>query len=77
MQSDKRTGTVNYSLEHVIRLHLSRIIYISMFEQILDTKTDLLDGDRGFPRLFFVQDGETNCARRVDVGMEEWRIEFA
>lgn len=36
---------VHYSLEHVIRLHLSRIIYISVFEQILDTKTDLLDGD--------------------------------
>lgn len=68
---------VHYSLEHVIRLHLSRIIYISMFKQILDTKTDLLDGDRGFPRLFFVQNGETNCSRGIDVGMKEGRIKLA
>ena len=42
-----------------------------------EVSADLLDCDRGFPRLLFVENGQADGARRVYVGVEEWWREFA
>lgn len=38
---------------------------------------DLFDGDGGLPSFVFVEDGETDGARGVDIRMEQRRIKFA
>jgi hypothetical protein len=40
-------------------------------------RTDLLDRDRWLPALLLIQDRETDSAGRVDVRVEESRVEFA
>ena len=42
----------------------------------LDAEEDLLDGNSGPPVLLLVQDGETDGAAGVDVGVEEWGHEL-
>ena len=37
----------------------------------------LFDGDRWPPRLFLVEDGETDGSGRIDIWMKEGWIEFA
>ena len=44
-------------LEEVVGFSLSRRFRIGIVEQILDSKENLLDGDRWFPSLLLVQDG--------------------
>jgi hypothetical protein len=39
----------------------------------LDTQKDLLDGDGWPPVLLFVQQGQADCARWIDIGVEKWR----
>ena len=43
----------------------------------MDTEENLLDGDRRFPCLFFIQNVQADRARGVDVGVEERGDEFA
>lgn len=68
-------GTV--SLEQVVGLCLSRRLRVRIVQQVLDTQQDLLNGDRGLPRLFFVQDRQTDSSGGVDVGVKQRRDEFA
>ena len=42
-------------LEEVIGISLGGRLRVWIVEQILNPNKDLLDGDRGFPTLFFVQ----------------------
>lgn len=37
----------------------------------------LLDSNGGLPRLFFIQNRETDGSRWINVGMEKWWGEFA
>jgi hypothetical protein len=37
---------------------------------------DLFDCDGWFPSFVFVEDGETDCARGIDIRMEQRRIKF-
>lgn len=64
-------------LEQVERVGLGRGLWIRLVEQRLDAEQDLLDGDGGLPALFFVEDGEADGARGVDVWVEERGGEFA
>lgn len=50
---------------------------VRIVEQILNPQQDLLDRNRGFPALIFVQDTKTNRTGGKDVGMEERRSELA
>lgn len=65
------------SLIHIVRLSLSGRFGVGVIEKILDAEKDLFDGNGGLPCLFLVQDGQTDGAGRVDVGVEERRDEFA
>ena len=40
-----------------------------VFDQLLDSKQDLLDSYVRLPVFLLVQNGQTNSARRVDIGM--------
>lgn len=63
--------------EHVIGFGLRRRFGVRVVQELLDADQDLLDRDGGSPGLFFVEDGQANGARRIDVGMKEGRVEFA
>lgn len=56
---------------------MGRRIGVGGIEEFLDAEKDLLDGDGGFPAFFFVENGKTDCAGGVDVGVEERWCEFA
>jgi hypothetical protein len=56
---------------------LCRRVGIGIIEQVLNPNQDLFDGNGRTPTLFFVEDGEANGARRIDVGVEERWHEFA
>ena len=43
----------------------------------LEYITHLFDCNCGLPRLLFVKNRQADGARRIDVGMEQRRIEFA
>ena len=43
----------------------------------MDAQQDLFDVDGGLPAFFFVEDGEADGARGVDVWVEEGWDEFA
>lgn len=43
----------------------------------MDTKENLLESDGRFPSLFLVEDRKADGARRVDIGVEQRRDEFA
>jgi hypothetical protein len=64
-------------LKEVERIGLRWRLGVRLVEQRLDTEQDLFNSDGGFPALFFVEDGETDCARGIDVWVEEWGGEFA
>ena len=64
-------------LEQVIRVSLRRRLGIWVVEQILNTDENLFDGNGGFPAFFLIKDRKTHGAGRIDVGMEQWRNEFA
>lgn len=64
-------------LEQIIRIRLRGTLRIHLIEQHLDADQNLLDRDRGPPPLLFVENGEADGPRRVDVGVEERRDEFA
>lgn len=64
-------------LEQVERVGLGGGLRVRLVEQRLDAEQDLLDGDGGLPALFFVEDGEADGARGVDVWVEERGGEFA
>lgn len=48
-----------------------------LFQENKTTSTHLLHRDTGFPRLFLIQDRQTDRAGGIDVGMEQGRVEFA
>lgn len=43
----------------------------------MDAKQYLFDGNRRLPRFLLIEDREAHSTRRVDVGMEQRRDEFA
>lgn len=43
----------------------------------MDTKENLLESDGRFPSLFLVEDRKADGARRIDIGVEQRRDEFA
>jgi hypothetical protein len=64
-------------LEQVERIGLRGRLRVRLVEQRLDAQQDLLNGNCGFPALFFVKDREADGTRGVDVWVEEWWNEFA
>jgi len=64
-------------LEQVVCIRLGWRFGIGIIEQVLNADEDLPDGDCWLPTFFFVQDRETDCARRVDIWMEKRGREFA
>lgn len=64
-------------LEHGVRLDLGGIGSVRIVQQVLNPQEQLFDSDRRFPSLLLVQDRKTDGPRRVDVGVEERRGEFA
>lgn len=63
--------------EQVVGLGLGRRLGIGLVQQGLDAEKDLLDGDGGFPAFLFIENGQADGSRRVDVGVEKWRDELA
>lgn len=63
--------------EEIVGFGLRGGLRVWIIEKILDSKENLLDSDRGFPCLFFIQNRKADGARRVDVGVEERGDEFA
>jgi hypothetical protein len=63
--------------EQIVSLCLSRRLGVGLVKQRLDAEKNLLDGDGGLPAFLLVQDGETDGARRVDVGVKERRHKLA
>ena len=48
-----------------------------VLQQFLDAQKDGLDRDVGLPVFLVVEDGEADCARGVDVGVGQDRLEDA
>jgi len=63
--------------EQVERVGLCWALWVRLVEQGLDAEQDLFDVDGGLPAFFFVEDGEADGARGVDVWVEEGWDEFA
>ena len=63
--------------KQIERVGLGGGIRVGFIEEGLDTEQDLLDVYRGLPAFFFVEDGEADGARGVDVWVEERGYEFA
>lgn len=64
-------------LKEVVCIRLRWRIGIWVIEKILDAQQDLLDRDCRLPAFLLVQNRQTDGAGRIDIGMEEWRNEFA
>uniref|UniRef100_A0A0E9XE24 Uncharacterized protein n=1 Tax=Anguilla anguilla TaxID=7936 RepID=A0A0E9XE24_ANGAN len=56
---------------------LGRILYVGFIKKLLDTQQDLLDGDGRPPVLIFLQDGQTDGARRVDIWVKDGWFKLA
>jgi hypothetical protein len=52
-------------------------VWVRLIKQVLDAEEDLLDGDSWLPCIFFIQDGQADRARGINVGVEERWDEFA
>lgn len=63
--------------EQLVCFRLSRTIRIRIIQQILDSDQNLFESNRWTPALFFVQNGQTNGSRWINIGMKERRHEFA
>jgi hypothetical protein len=63
--------------KQVVCIGLGRGVRVGIIEEVLNSKKDLLDGDRRLPPFFLVQDGEADGTGGVDVGVKERRDEFA
>lgn len=57
-------------LEQIKCVGLRRRLWVGFVEQRLNTQQDLFDIYRGLPAFFFVEDGEADGARGVNVGVE-------
>jgi len=55
----------------LISFGLSGICRIRGIEELLDTNKDLLHCDSWSPTGVFVENREANCARRINIGVEE------
>lgn len=64
-------------LEEVVGLGLCRRIGVRVIQQVLDTQQELLDGNGGAPCFLLVENREAYGARGINVGVEQWRSEFA
>lgn len=64
-------------LEEIVRLSLGWGFGVGVVQQVLNAEQNLLHCDRRLPCLFFVEDGEADRARGVDIGVEERGDEFA
>jgi hypothetical protein len=64
-------------LEQVERISLRRRLRVRLVEQRLYAQQNLLDRNRRLPAFFFVEDGQTDGAGGVDVGVEQRGNEFA
>jgi len=63
-------------LEQIVCFSLGWRVGVWLVKQRLNAQEYFFDGDGGFPAFFFVEDGEADCARRVDVWVEEWGYKF-
>ena len=68
---------VTVLFEQVVGFGLGWRIWIWIIEEVLDPEKNLLDCDSRLPAFFFIQDGEADGSRRVDIWMEERRHKFA
>lgn len=50
---------------------------VRLIKQRLDAEQDLFDCNCRLPALLLIQDRQADCARGVDVRMEQWRDKFA
>jgi hypothetical protein len=64
-------------LVQIERVGLGGRFRVRLIEQRLNTEENLFDVDRGFPAFFFIENGEADGARGVDVGVEKRGYEFA
>lgn len=64
-------------LEEIVRVRLRGRLRVRLVEQRLDAQQYLFDCDCRLPALLFVQDGEADGARGVDVWVKERWNEFA
>lgn len=64
-------------LKEIVGFSLSWRFGIRIVQQILNAKKDLLDCDRWLPSLLFIQDGQANRSRRINIWVEQRRYEFA
>jgi hypothetical protein len=63
--------------EEVVCVSLGWRVWVRIVQEILHSEKDLFDGDRWLPALFLIQDGQADCARGIDIRVEERGYEFA
>lgn len=63
--------------EEVVGFSLSGRLGVGLVQQRLNAEKNLLDGDGGLPAFLFVENGQADGARGVDIGVEEGRDELA
>jgi hypothetical protein len=63
--------------EKLVGLRLCGTVGVRVVQQVLDPNQDLFKSNCGTPTLLFVQNGQADRSRRIDIRMKEGRGELA